>query len=121
MPPKPPEIPDPGPSELPKWVDTSAARKEEKQWLNLEFARQRNDGWWLFCYGVIVVMLTVVFSLLFVSTLIIWSIHYLAPQSWCWLTDTQLSKVQSILFSGGMGAIITSIIQKQLAKNDGQK
>jgi len=48
--------------------------------------------------------------------LISWATHYLSPDKFHWLSDDQLSKIQSVLFSGGMGAVVSGIIQKQLKK-----
>jgi len=52
----------------------------------------------------------------FVAAFIIWGYHYCAPQSWTWLTAIQLDKIQSVIFSGGMGAVISGIIRNQLSK-----
>jgi hypothetical protein len=58
----------------------------------------------------------VFFAILFVGSLGAWSIHYLLPVDWHWLSEVQLSKIQSILFSGGIGGVISLIAQKQLSK-----
>ncbi len=34
-----------------------------------------------------------------------------------WLDSQQLGKIQSILFSGGMGAVISGIVRKQIEKS----
>ena len=112
-----PEIPDPGPEAAPKWADRDMAVQEEKNWASLDKISNRNDSLWLSTYGLVVVVFTVSFATLFVLTLFIWSCHYLMPEEWAWLSADQLSKVQSVLFSGGMGAIVSSIVQKQLSKS----
>lgn len=109
------KIPEP-PKSLPNWVDFESAKLEQKNWQTLDEIRERNDSRWLSVYGLIVVFLTLIFSVLFISSLVVWSWHYLAPICWTWLSSEQLSKVQSVLFSGGMGAIVSSIVQKQLSK-----
>jgi hypothetical protein len=53
---------------------------------------------------------------MFALSLIVWSWHYLAPACVTWLTAEQLSKIQSVIFSGSLGAIVTSILKKQLDK-----
>lgn len=113
----PPEVPTPDVPQNISWADAEAPKREQKEWSRLDELRERNDGWWLTAYGVVLVAITVTFSFLFLVTLVIWSIHYLAPDSLTWLSDQQLSKVQSVLFSGGMGAIITSVVRKQIDKN----
>lgn len=109
------KIPEP-PKSLPNWVDFKSAKLEQKNWQTLDEIREKNDGRWLSVYGLIVIFLTLIFSILFISSLVVWSWHYLAPSSWTWLSSEQLSKVQSVLFSGGMGAIVSTIVQKQLSK-----
>jgi hypothetical protein len=109
------KIPEP-PKSLPNWVDFKSAKLEQKNWQTLDEIREKNDGRWLSVYGLIVIFLTLIFSILFISSLVVWSWHYLAPSYWTWLSSEQLSKVQSVLFSGGMGAIVSTIVQKQLSK-----
>lgn len=111
------EIPDPGPEKTPSWADQDAAKKEDRNWAKLDTINNRNDAWWLSTYGVVIVAITAIFALLFLASLVIWSFHYLAPSCWGWLDERQLGKVQSVLFSGGMGAVVSTIIQKQLSKN----
>lgn len=107
-------LPPPDPPEDWGWVDQSLAEAEEKNWPDLEKVLKENDVAWAKAYGKIVLVFTVVFSSIFVLSLAAWSAHYILPKSWLWLSDDQLSKIQSVLFSGGMGAIISSIIRKQM-------
>jgi hypothetical protein len=110
----PPEDPDP-----PEWANQSRAKNEEKEWSNedqLRGAKHKNDMLWLSCYGWLVVAATIFFTLLFMASLGAWSWHYLAPVGMTWLTPDQLSKIQSVVFSGSLGAIVTSIMRKQMEK-----
>lgn len=107
-------LPPPDPPEDWGWVDQSLAEAEEKNWPDLEKVLKENDVAWAKAYGKIVLVFTVVFSSIFVLSLAAWSAHYILPKCWLWLSDDQLSKIQSVLFSGGMGAIISSIIRKQM-------
>lgn len=102
--------------ELPPWAQLDEAKNEEKGWSDLDKVRKANDVRWLKCFGWIVVIMTVVFSTLFLVALLIWSYHYMAPDDWKWLSHEDLSKIQSVLFSGGMGAIVSGIIRGQLSK-----
>ena len=90
--------------------------KEEKNWTRLDEVRENNDVVWLSVYGKVVVAITVAFTAIFLTSLIVWALHYVLPAKCTWLTEAQLSKIQSVLFSGGMGAIISSIIKRQLDK-----
>ncbi len=114
VPPPPPEI-----ENLPKWADDGQAKQEEKNWPDeeaLRGQRNKNDLLWLKCYGVIVVLVAIFVTVLFVSSIGIWAFNYLMPEKWHWLSPEQLSKIQSILFSGGLGGIVTSIVQKHISK-----
>lgn len=118
---KPFGIPTPDASSTPRWAG-STAKKEEQQWTVLDEIRQENDGRWLKVYGKILVALTVTFAVIFIAALLIWTWHHLAPTcigSWPmhWLDSQQLGKIQSILFSGGMGAVISGIVRKQIEKS----
>lgn len=112
-----PKIPTPQPPNGMDWAEDTAAQKEEKNWGSLDQIREANDGRWLFVYGWVLVALTVTFALLFLAGIISWSWHYLIHDNWHWLSNDQLSKVQSVIFSGGLGAILSSVVQKQISKN----
>lgn len=101
--------------QAPRWA-TVDAKSEERKWVNLELVKQQNDARWLAVYGWVLLVLTIAFAATFVLALLAWAFHYLAPVCWHWLTDVQLSKIQSVLFSGGMGAVISAIIRGQLGK-----
>lgn len=111
-----PEIPEPDLQSTPLWAANNGA-KEEKYWDELDKVREKNDIIWLTVYGKILVAITTIFAGLFLVSLCFWAYHHLAPKCWTWLTPDQLSKVQSVLFSGGMGAIVSSVVQKQIAKD----
>lgn len=100
----------------PSWADKTVAEAEQKNWNHLDEVRDLNDRRWLTVYGVLLVALTVVFFLLFILSIAFWSWHYLFPEEWGWLSADQLSKIQSVLFSGGLGAIVTSVARKQISK-----
>lgn len=114
-------IPPPPPDNksLPSWAGDSDAKSEEKNWDNegiLRGQEEKNHLWWLRAYGVLMIVLILVFAFLFLGSLISWSAHYLLPECWHWLSADQLSKIQSILFSGSVGGVISIVAQKQLSK-----
>ena len=103
--------------EPPNWARDVAAQDEEENWSNEPAIRGQkvtNKVMWLKVYGPIISLFTVVFALLFVLSLGAWAAHYILPVSCHWLTAEQLEKIQSVLFSGGMGAVLSGIAQKQL-------
>lgn len=113
------ELPPPTENEKspPSWADTSLSRKEEKLWDDTDRLRgikAKNDQLWHVCFGWIAAGMMIFFTLVFVASLTIWMWHQLTP--WVWLTDAQLSKIQSVIFSGSIGAIVSSYMQKQLQK-----
>lgn len=112
--------PPPGLEDAPSWASDSAAAQEEKYWSNedkLKGQKTKNDLIWLKAYGIVLVGLTVFFAFLFILSLGFWAWHYLMPERWGWMSETQLSKVQSIIFSGSLGAIVSTIVGRQMAKN----
>jgi len=111
------EIPPATESEafVPTWAGRRAHGETEK-WDALDNIRLVNDSLWLRAYGVVVLIISISFATVFIAAFIVWSWHYMVPQDWTWLQAGQLDKIQSILFSGGMGAVISGIIRTQLAK-----
>jgi len=99
----------------PLWA-ARQAQQELKAWGEDSFERikRTNDERWLRAYGWIVLVLTVIFSAAFAVAFFVWVWHY--TTSLTWLEDWQLDKIQSVLFSGGMGAIVSGIIRTQLGK-----
>lgn len=102
---------------MPMWANKDEkAEKEFEQWSSLTGTKIKNDARWLACYGYVIVIFTLVFAATFLAALVAWAWHYITPICWHWLEGDQLSKIQSVLFSGGMGAIISGIIRAQLEK-----
>lgn len=124
------EVPPPEQGEPLPWADDRRAEKEENAFddeKELRGQRTRNDLWWLQSYGLLVVLVTWFFVLLLLASLLVWSWHQLAPEPspgclegatrcWQWLTEEQESKIQSIIFSGSIGAIVSAVAQRQLRK-----
>ncbi len=107
----------------PPWAKGDA-KLEYKKWSHLEDVKLNNDKWWFTCYGWLLVSITIAFGLSFLIAFGIWTWHHLtphcpdlsAPGCWQWLDEQQLGKIQSVLFSGGMGAIISGVIRGQMKK-----
>ncbi len=109
--------PPKGSENSPDWASPdSQAKKEVEVWDRLEEARTRADTKWINWYGTVVVVGMVILALLFFVSIGIVAWHYLAPSNLHWLSEDQITKVQSIIFSGGVGAIISSIAQKHISK-----
>lgn len=111
-------VPAPDPSAIGAWADQGPAKEEERNWSSLAEIRESNDRNWLKFYGVIVICIAAVFTLIFLGSLVIWALHYMLPRCYLWLDPDQLSKIQSVLFSGGMGAVISSLIKRQMDRLD---
>lgn len=113
------EVPPPEDEGLPKWFGDQKAKKEDQNWDQegkLKGQEETNHLWWLRAYGTLIVLFLVVFALLFLGSLVSWAGHYMLPVSWHWLTSEQLSKIQSVLFSGGIGGVVSLVAQRQLSK-----
>ena len=101
------------------WADDSLARKEEKLWPkegSLRGQERRNQLWFLKTLGFIIPCLMVIFFLIFASSLIAWAIHQLVPECWTWMSERQLSNVQSVIFSGTLGAIVSAYANHKLSQ-----
>lgn len=108
--------PDP-PPQKPNWAQDSRARKEHKNWDDedaLRGVKTKNDILWHKCYGWIVVFIMFLLVAIFTASLVVWVWHQITP--YLFLTAEQLSKIQSVIFSGTLGAIVSTYMQKQLAK-----
>lgn len=113
------EVPPPEEDDFPKWFDDQRAKKEDQNWDHegkLRGQEETNHLWWLRAYGVLIILFLVVFALLFLASLVSWAAHYILPEHWHWLTSNQLSRIQSVLFSGGIGGVVSLVAQKQLSK-----
>jgi len=54
------------------------------------------------------------FAAVFVASMGVWLFHFLTP--WGWLTELQLSKIQTVVFSGSLGALVSAFAQKHIAQ-----
>ena len=111
--------PPPDGHEAPLWAEDSLAHNEAKFFPyedKLRGQKAKNDLTWLRVYGWVVVAMMIVFALLFLSSIVSWAWHYVMPTRWGWLNDDQLSKIQSVIFSGSLGGIVSIMAQKQLSK-----
>lgn len=104
----------------PLWASGNA-KKEELEWDELDKVKKQNDVLWLKDYGKILIYLTRTFAIVFIWALLVWIWHHLGPADFWglkthWLKVEQLSKIQSMLFSGGMGAVISGIVRTQVGK-----
>jgi len=109
------ENPIPLPNDLTKhrfaWSHEFLARAEEQNWTNEEVLTgqlARNKLLHLKAIGWVVFGFILLFSLIFCAGLLVWVAHYVTPTSMHWLTDEQLSKIQSVIFSGALGVLVTA-------------
>ncbi len=111
------EVPPPpkGVDDKPDWADDPKAEAEEAKWDKegeLKGVHLSNSILWARVYGFIVAGMMIFFTMAFCASLGIWLWHFLSP--WPWLKPEQLSKIQSIIFSGSLGAIVTAYAQKHM-------
>ena len=109
----------PPPNNPPAWLGDPQARAEERNWDKegkLRGQEEKNHLLWLKAYGVVVLLFLSFFAILFIGSPGSWAAHYLLPDGWHWLTSEQLSKIQSILFSGSIGGVVSLVAQRQLSK-----
>lgn len=110
------KIPDP-PDESPRWAVPFRAIQEERKWPDeeaLEGQKGTNKLWALRAIGVATFFLILSFVVAFIATFLAWAWHQIGPQECLWLTESQLSKIQSVIFSGAIAAVATSYAQKHI-------
>lgn len=111
------EIPPP-PDDIkhkPSWDTDDKAKKEVEYWPDEDKLRglaRKNQELWVRLLGPIVGFIMVFFSVAFILAFGSWIWHYLTP--WSWLAPEQLSKIQSVIFSGVLGGVVSSYAQKHL-------
>jgi hypothetical protein len=96
------------------WSQNSQGRDEERFWANekkLTGLVGTNRIRALTVFGWIVPYLMILFAVLFGVSVSTWALHFLLPTKWHWLNAEQLSKIQSIIFSGALGGIVASYIK----------
>lgn len=114
--PVPPPPPDAG--KIPVWAGEGLAKGEERNWTDekaLQGQKNKNNLWALKAIGLVTVLLIWFFVLVFVLSLSSWLAHYILPDCWHWLNAEQLSKIQSVIFSGAIGAVVSSYVQKHIS------
>ncbi len=85
-----------------------SAQNEDDNWTNVDLiTQQKNDNTLneLKLMGWIVWILMVLLCCLFVGFLGTWAWHFLIPAYWHWLCPDQIEKIESIIFSGTLGAM----------------
>lgn len=112
----PPDIPAPSVGESPAWAEAGLAQAEKRAWSELDDVQTKNDVRWARTYGFILVAATITVTGVALGIFVIWAWHYVARDSWTWIDAPRLEHLQSVVFSGGMGAIVSGIIQRQLAR-----
>lgn len=113
------QVPPAPQSDTPRWIGYQQAKAEERNWDKegkLRGQEENNHLLWLKAYGRLVALFLIFFALLFLGSLGSWAAHYLLPEKFHWLTLDQLSKIQSVLFSGSIGGVVTLMAQKQMSK-----
>lgn len=112
---------------IPQWADERAV-EEVRKWPDetaLRGQKTRNQLWALQLAGYLVPGLMIALFVSFVAALGIWVWHFLTPEAcvtvkdgppdcYHWLTADQLSRIQSVIFSGALGAIVSRLAQKHL-------
>ena len=100
-----------------EWKADKAARNESSNWPNpeaLKGTKDKNTLLLLRHSGYIAVCLMWFFAVVFVVSMAVWLVHFLTPYGW--LDDGQLSKIQTVIFSGSLGALVSAFAQKHIAE-----
>ncbi|MBF9052339.1 hypothetical protein GTA62_21560 [Roseobacter sp. HKCCD9010] len=100
-----------------KWKDDPNARAEKSTWPDpeaLQGTKDENTLRLLRHSGTIAVCLMWFFALVFVLSMAVWLLHFLT--TWGWLNELQLSKIQTVVFSGSLGALVSAFAQKHIGQ-----
>lgn len=106
------KVPPPERENSPKWLKDSLANLEVENFDKLDKINKRNQSWWLFTIGICGVVLIIALFAGFILTFVTWVIHQISNCGW--LDSVKLSKIESVIFSGTMGAILTTAAQKYI-------
>lgn len=112
-----PPPPPPDWAEGKEWKQDAVAKAERSNWPDQESLKGTKDENTLMLLrnsGKIAVCLMWFFALVFVCSMGVWLVHFLTP--WGWLTDLQLSKIQTVIFSGSLGALVSAFAQKHISQ-----
>jgi len=110
-----PPPPPPDWAENQEWNQDAVAEAERSKWPDqesLQGTKDENTLKMLRHSGHIAVYFMWFFALVFVASMGVWLFHFLTP--WGWLTEIQLSKIQTVVFSGSLGALVSAFAQKHV-------
>lgn len=99
-----------------QWKTDSAARSEASRWPDqaaLQGTKDVNTLNLLRHSGRLAVALMWVFAGAYVASMGVWLVHFLTPYGW--LAPEQLSKIQTVIFLGSLGAVVTVFVQKHIS------
>ena len=99
------------------WQAESRVSGETQAWADekaIKGARDANTVSFLRHSGWIGIVFMYFVAFVFIISIAIWFVHFLAPDQWQWLSETQLSKIQTVIFSGSFGAILSAYAQRHL-------
>lgn len=104
-------------AEKQEWKKDAKAKNEASTWPDpesLKGTKDENTLRLLRHSGKIAVCMMWFFALVFVTSMGVWLFHFLTPFGW--LTDLQLSKIQTVVFSGSIGALVSAFAQKHIVE-----
>ena len=99
-----------------EWRADSAAGNEDSRWpdeVAVQGTKDVNKLKLLRHSGQLAVVLMWVFAAAYVVSMGVWLVHFLTPYGW--LATEQLSKIQTVIFSGSLGAVVTVFVQKHIS------
>lgn len=100
-----------------EWENDDSAIAEKSRWpdaASLQGTKDENTLKILRQTGNIAVALMWFFAFVFVVSMAVWLFHFLTP--WGWLSVDQLSKIQTVIFSGSLGALVSAFAQRHFVQ-----
>jgi hypothetical protein len=100
------------------WAEDKKAENEEKNWRDDDKLKgqKKENLFRVLCHsGQLIVLFMWFFACVFAVSMGAWLVHFLTPAYWHWLTAEQLSKIQTVIFSGSLGAVVATYVQKHFS------
>jgi hypothetical protein len=69
----------------------------------------RRDEWLRHCFFGAVAVIILFGGVILMAAMAVWSIHVIGPDSWPWLTQPELDRLQVLMFGGIVSSMATVI------------
>lgn len=103
------------------WEDDSAAIAEVNTYKSKsDLDGQDNENKFVFkkTIGAWIPRFIGIIGIIIIATLLSYAFHMLTPESWHYLPESSVEKIDDIIFNGSIGAVLALIIQQYFMRSD---